>query len=164
MQGLHERGYDIVSTGGSAAAIEAAGVPVTAVDAVTGYPEMLDGRVKTLHPAVHGAILARRDVPAHMAAVEEHGITPIDVVVVNLYPFRATVTAEPAPAFEDGVEKIDIGGPAMLRAAAKNHAHCTVVVEPGDYAALLAAVADGAPDGAAFRKQCAWKAFQVRCR
>jgi phosphoribosylaminoimidazolecarboxamide formyltransferase / IMP cyclohydrolase len=160
VQSLHGAGYEIVSTGGSAKAIESAGVPVTAVDALTGFPEMLDGRVKTLHPAVHGGILACRDVPAHVDALAQHGISPIDVVVVNLYPFRATVTANPPPAFADGIENIDIGGPAMIRAAAKNHAHVTVVVDPGDYGALLEAL-KGGDGGETFRRRCAWKAFQV---
>eukprot|EP00951_Prasinocladus_malaysianus_P021390 scaffold176723_cov28-Prasinocladus_malaysianus.AAC.1 len=126
-------GYEVVSTGGSASTIEQAGVPVTRVDEVTGYPEMLDGRVKTLHPAVHAGILAMRDKPEHMAALDSHGIGEINLVVVNLYPFRATVTADEAPAFADGVEKIDIGGPTMIRAAAKNHKHVLVVVDPADY-------------------------------
>lgn len=164
LQGLHSHGYELVSTGGSAAAIEAAGVPVTAVDTLTGFPEMLNGRVKTLHPAVHGGILARRDLPEHMAALEEHNIAPIDIVVVNLYPFRSTVTAEPAPAFDVGVENVDIGGPAMIRAAAKNHAHVLVVVDPEDYEGLLGALGSEPGEGLqAFRKHCAWKAFQARC-
>jgi phosphoribosylaminoimidazolecarboxamide formyltransferase/IMP cyclohydrolase len=120
------------------------------------------GRVKTLHPGVHGGILARRDLPAHMAAIAGHGILPIDLVVVNLYPFRQTVTAAAAPSYEDAVENIDIGGPAMIRAAAKNHDSVTVVVDPSDYAPLLEQLAAGAaPDAAAaFRRRLAWKAFQ----
>ena len=164
-KGLHSSGYELVSTGGSAKAIADAGVPVTKVEQLTGFPEMLDGRVKTLHPAVHGGILARRDLPEHTKALAEHGIGAIDVVIVNLYPFRATVTAQPPPEFADGVENIDIGGPAMIRAAAKNHAHVTVIVDPADYQALLDAVGSGDAGGdgsAAFRRRCAWKAFQVR--
>lgn len=120
------------------------------------------GRVKTLHPAVHGGILARRDTPAHLSAIAEHSIAPIDVVVVNLYPFRATVTQTPPPAFADGVENIDIGGPAMIRAAAKNHGDVTVCVDPSDYGQLLESLGGAQSEGLAFRKTCAWKAFQVR--
>jgi phosphoribosylaminoimidazolecarboxamide formyltransferase / IMP cyclohydrolase len=166
-QGLHSSGVELVSTGGSAKAISNAGVPVTKVEAITGFPEMLDGRVKTLHPAVHGGILARRDLAEHATALEEHGIGMIDVVIVNLYPFRATVTVQPPPEFADGVENIDIGGPAMIRAAAKNHAHVTVIVDPSDYEQLLAAVGSGdggSGDAASFRRRCAWKAFQVRAK
>jgi phosphoribosylaminoimidazolecarboxamide formyltransferase/IMP cyclohydrolase len=152
-----------MSTGGSAAAIESAGIPVQKVEDLTGFPEMLDGRVKTLHPAVHGGILARRDVPSDMEALQRHSISPIHVVVVNLYPFRATVTAEPAPEYAAGVENIDIGGPAMIRAAAKNHAHVTVVVDPADYDELLEHGLADEEGAAAFRRKCAWKAFQVRC-
>ncbi|GAB4817630.1 hypothetical protein N2152v2_004676 [Parachlorella kessleri] len=167
-KGLVELGYEIVSTGGSATAIEKAGVPVKRVEELTGFPEMLDGRVKTLHPGVHGGILARRDVPDHMAAIEKHGIAPIDLVVVNLYPFRQTVTAASKPSFEVlapgavAVENIDIGGPGMIRAAAKNHEHVTVVVDPSDYAALLDQLRSGAAgsDALHFRKRLAWKAFQ----
>lgn len=119
-QALVELGWDIISTGGTAAALRAAEVPVLQVEKVTGFPELLDGRVKTLHPAIHGALLARRDVPAHMAAVKEHGIVPIDLVAVNLYPFQATIVQEGA-SLEDALENIDVGGPSMLRSAAKNH-------------------------------------------
>jgi phosphoribosylaminoimidazolecarboxamide formyltransferase/IMP cyclohydrolase len=167
-KGLSSLGYEIVSTGGSAKAIEALGVPVKKVEEITGFPEMLDGRVKTLHPGVHGGILAVRSDPAHNAAIEKHGIAPIDVVAVNLYPFRATVTRSPPPSFDEGVENIDIGGPAMIRAAAKNHADVAVVVDPSDYAPLLEALAaeqksgEGArsASGAALRKKLAWKAYQ----
>ncbi|PSC68677.1 Bifunctional purine biosynthesis [Micractinium conductrix] len=161
-KGLSDLGYEIVSTGGSATAIEAAGVPVKRVEELTGFPEMLDGRVKTLHPGVHGGILARRDLPAHMEAISQHNITPIDLVIVNLYPFRQTVTAAAKPSYEVAVENIDIGGPAMIRAAAKNHAHVTVVVNPSDYTQLLGALGGGssADEALAFRKRCAWKAFQ----
>ncbi len=120
------------------------------------------GRVKTLHPGVHGGILARRDTPGHMDAIAEHNIQPIDIVIVNLYPFRATVTAEQAPSYEVAIENIDIGGPAMIRAAAKNHAAVTVVVDPADYSELLQQLSGGleGEEGLAFRKRCAWKAFQ----
>jgi phosphoribosylaminoimidazolecarboxamide formyltransferase/IMP cyclohydrolase len=135
-QGLAQLGWDIVSTGGTAAALRGAGVAVTAVDQVTGFPELLDGRVKTLHPAVHGALLARRDQAEHLAALREHGIVPIDLVAVNLYPFRMTIS-RPDVSFEDAVENIDIGGPSMLRSAAKNHEFVLPVVDPTDYPAVL---------------------------
>ena len=155
--GLVELGWELVSTGGTYATISGAGVPVRQVEEITGSPEMLDGRVKTLHPAVHGGILARRDMPTHTEALAEHGIGPIDLVCCNLYPFVATVT-KPGVTFEEGIENIDIGGPTMLRAAAKNHADVLVVVEPSDYAGVLEAVRTNAAD-AAYRKRLAWKAF-----
>src|SRR5207244_9194841 len=125
-------GVELISTGGTAKLLQKEGVRVTEVSAYTGFPEMLDGRVKTLHPKIHGGLLARRDDPAHLAAIRQAGIAPIDLLVVNLYPFQATV-ADPDCRFEDAVENIDIGGPAMLRAAAKNHAGVAVVVDPADY-------------------------------
>ncbi len=125
-------GVEILSTGGTAQLLSREGVKVTEVSAHTGFPEMLDGRVKTLHPKIHGGLLARRDDPAHLAAIKKAGIDPIDLLVVNLYPFQATV-ADPDCRFEDAVENIDIGGPAMLRAAAKNHGGVAVVVDPADY-------------------------------
>jgi phosphoribosylaminoimidazolecarboxamide formyltransferase / IMP cyclohydrolase len=129
-------GVEILSTGGTAKLLEKEGVAATEVSAHTGFAEMLDGRVKTLHPKIHGGILARRDTEAHMAAIERAGIAPIDLVVVNLYPFQATV-ADPDSRLEDAIENIDIGGPAMLRSAAKNHASVAVVVDPADYAQVL---------------------------
>ncbi len=132
---LAARGVEILSTGGSAKALTEAGVEVTEVSAHTGFPEIMDGRVKTLHPKIHGGILARRDLEGHRAAMAEQEIAPIDLVVVNLYPFTRTVAA--GADFPTCIENIDIGGPAMLRAAAKNHDWVTVVVDPGDYAALL---------------------------
>jgi phosphoribosylaminoimidazolecarboxamide formyltransferase/IMP cyclohydrolase len=135
-QGLVDLGWDIISTGGTFATLRAAGVPVTAVEAVTGFPEILDGRVKTLHPAVHAALLARRDVAEHMAALEARKITPIDLLAVNLYPFRETV-AKPHVSFEDAIENIDVGGPAMLRSAAKNHESVIVISDPMDYTRIL---------------------------
>ncbi|MCP2013149.1 phosphoribosylaminoimidazolecarboxamide formyltransferase/IMP cyclohydrolase [Deinococcus sp. HSC-46F16] len=132
---LAARGWELLSTGGTLAALRAAGVPATAVSDVTGFPEILDGRVKTLHPAIHGGLLARRE-PGHLAELETHGIGPIDLVCVNLYPFRETVAR--GAAFEEAVEQIDIGGPAMLRAAAKNHAAVLVLVDPADYPLALA--------------------------
>jgi phosphoribosylaminoimidazolecarboxamide formyltransferase/IMP cyclohydrolase len=134
--GLQERGIALLSTGGTARVLADAGLSVTDVGTHTGVPEMLDGRVKTLHPRVHGGILARRDVEAHVDALEAHAIAPIDIVVVNLYPFRETV-AKPAVTLDEAIENIDIGGPAMVRSAAKNWAHVGVVVDPDDYARLL---------------------------
>ncbi|WP_338925796.1 bifunctional phosphoribosylaminoimidazolecarboxamide formyltransferase/IMP cyclohydrolase [Mycetohabitans endofungorum] len=133
---LHELGITLLSTGGTAKLLADAGLPVTEVADYTGFPEMLDGRVKTLHPKVHGGILARRDMPAHMAALEQHGIPTIDMLVVNLYPFVQTVAKEKCP-LDEAIENIDIGGPTMLRSAAKNHRDVTVVVDPADYAAVL---------------------------
>ncbi len=129
-------GVQILSTGGTAKLLEKEGVKVTEVSAHTGFPEMLDGRVKTLHPKIHGGILARRDLREHMAAIDKAGIPPIDLIVVNLYPFEATI-ADPDCTLENAVENIDIGGPAMLRAAAKNYAGVAVVVDPADYAGVL---------------------------
>jgi len=129
---------EILSTGGSARTLEDAGIPVRQVSDHTGFPEILDGRVKTLHPRIHGGLLARRDVDSHVEAMTDYGIQPIDLLVVNLYPFEATV-AEGAD-FETCIENIDIGGPAMIRAAAKNHAFVTVVTDPADYAAVEAAM------------------------
>jgi phosphoribosylaminoimidazolecarboxamide formyltransferase/IMP cyclohydrolase len=135
-RGLAALGVELLSTGGTAQLLQKEGVPVKEVSAHTGFPEMLDGRVKTLHPKVHGGLLARRDSEAHMAAIRGAGIEPIDMVVVNLYPFQATV-ADPACRLEDAVENIDIGGPAMLRSAAKNHAAVAVLVDPADYGHVL---------------------------
>ena len=139
---LHGLGWQIISTGGTARKISEAGIPVTTVDQITGFPEIMDGRVKTLHPAVHGALLARRDDAGHMAALEEHGFETIDLVAVNLYPFRETI-ARPDVTMEQAVEQIDIGGPSMLRSAAKNHRSVFVVVDPADYAEVLAAISAG---------------------
>ncbi|MCI0637121.1 MAG: bifunctional phosphoribosylaminoimidazolecarboxamide formyltransferase/IMP cyclohydrolase [Actinobacteria bacterium] len=141
--GLSELGVELVSSGGTAAALRDAEVPVTAVEEVTGFPEMLGGRVKTLHPAIHGGILADRRKPDHEAELREHRIEPIDLVVVNLYPFRETAASGAGP--DEVVEQIDIGGPAMVRAAAKNFASVTVVVDPAAYGEILAEIADGGP-------------------
>jgi phosphoribosylaminoimidazolecarboxamide formyltransferase / IMP cyclohydrolase len=135
-RGLVALGIQILSTGGTAKLLEHERIPVTEVSAHTGFPEMLDGRVKTLHPKIHGGLLARRDAPAHMEAIGRAGIEPIDLVVVNLYPFEASV-ADPACSFDHAIENIDIGGPAMLRSAAKNHAGVAVVVDPDDYGRVL---------------------------
>ncbi len=129
-------GVQILSTGGTAKLLEKEGIAVTEVSAYTGFPEMLDGRVKTLHPKIHAGLLARRDDPGHLAALRGAGIPPIDLLVVNLYPFQASV-ADPDCSFEEAIENIDIGGPALLRAAAKNHAGVGVVVDPADYARVL---------------------------
>ena len=136
-QALASRGVTILSTGGTATLLRDKGLNVMPVDQVTKFPEMLDGRVKTLHPAVHGGLLARRDSPEHMQALAAADFTPIDLLVVNLYPFRETL-ARPGASYEDVIENIDIGGPAMLRAGAKNHDGVAVVVDPSDYAGLLA--------------------------
>jgi phosphoribosylaminoimidazolecarboxamide formyltransferase / IMP cyclohydrolase len=134
---LARRGVQLISTGGTAKTLTDAGLTVVGISEVTGFPEMLEGRVKTLHPNVHGGILADRDKPEHVAAIEKYGIAPIDLVVVNLYPFAATV-ARPGVTLADAIENIDIGGPSMVRSAAKNHHGVAVVVEPSDYAAVLA--------------------------
>jgi phosphoribosylaminoimidazolecarboxamide formyltransferase/IMP cyclohydrolase len=140
-RGLHRLGYELFSTGGTLKALETASVDARPVSDLTSFPEILDGRVKTLHPAVHAGLLARRDRPEHMAALDEHGLKPIDLLCVNLYPFVETVAA--GAAFEDAIEQIDVGGPAMIRAAAKNHAGVVVVVRPERYAEVLQALADG---------------------
>jgi len=156
---LARLGVRLLSTGGTAKALADAGLPVTEIGDYTGFPEMLDGRVKTLHPKVHGGILARRDVPAHAAALEQHAIPPIDLVVVNLYPFRETV-ARPGCTLDDAIENIDIGGPTMVRAAAKNWQHVGIVVDPADYAALVAELeANGRALTTATRFALARKAF-----
>ncbi|MGH6930968.1 MAG: bifunctional phosphoribosylaminoimidazolecarboxamide formyltransferase/IMP cyclohydrolase, partial [Dongiaceae bacterium] len=136
---LAKHGVEILSTGGSAKALRAAGLRVVEVADHTGFPEIMDGRVKTLHPKIHGGILARRDLAAHRAALAEHGIAPIDLVVSNLYPFAATV--ESGAGREDCIENIDIGGPALIRAAAKNHGFVAVVTDPADYGAVAAELA-----------------------
>jgi phosphoribosylaminoimidazolecarboxamide formyltransferase/IMP cyclohydrolase len=156
---LHRLGVALLSTGGTAKAIRAAGLPVTEIGDYTGFPEMLDGRVKTLHPKVHGGILARRDLAEHVAALDAHGIPPIDLVVVNLYPFRETVAA-PGCTLDVAIENIDIGGPTMVRAAAKNWEHVGVVVDPADYGALVAELdAGGGALSPATRFALAGKAF-----
>ncbi|MEY2882872.1 MAG: Bifunctional purine biosynthesis protein PurH, partial [Pseudomonadota bacterium] len=155
---LAGHGVALVSTGGTARALREAGLTVSDVADLTGFPEMMDGRVKTLHPKVHGGLLADRDVPEHMAAMAAHAILPIDLAIINLYPFAATVAK--GAARDDIIENIDIGGPAMVRSSAKNHAHVAIVTEPGDYAALLAAMAkhDGATP-LALRRRLAATAF-----
>ena len=157
--GLCALGIKLISTGGTAKALADAGIAVVEVADYTGFPEMLDGRVKTLHPKVHGGILARRDSLEHAAALSKHGIATIDLVVVNLYPFRAAI-AKAGCTLEEAIENIDIGGPTLVRAAAKNHANVGVVVDPADYPALLAELrANGARLGDATRFRLAQKAF-----
>ncbi len=157
-EALAGHGVELISTGGTAKALRDAGLPVKDVSEVTGFPEMMDGRVKTLHPMVHGGLLAVRDDPQHVAAMEAHAIGAIDLLVVNLYPFEATVAR--GAERDDIIENIDIGGPSMVRSAAKNHAFVTIVTDPADYAELLDEVT--ARDGAtsqAFRIRMAAKAF-----
>ena len=156
---LAAHGVELLSTGGTAHALRAAGIAVTEVSEVTGSPEIMDGRVKTLHPRIHGGLLGR--IGTDDAVMSEHGIAPIDLLVVNLYPFAATV-ARPDCSYHDAVENIDIGGPAMLRAAAKNHARVAVVVDPTDYPALLTALDAGGTD-AAQRRALAAKAYAHTC-
>jgi phosphoribosylaminoimidazolecarboxamide formyltransferase/IMP cyclohydrolase len=156
---LLTHGVEILSTGGTAQLLKLNGVVVTEVADHTGFPEMMEGRVKTLHPKVHGGILARRDKPEHMRSMQEHGIAPIDMVVVNLYPFAQTV-AKPGVAMEDAIENIDIGGPAMVRAAAKNHEFVAVITDPADYAPIAAKLkADKGRLGFDDRFKLAGKAF-----
>jgi phosphoribosylaminoimidazolecarboxamide formyltransferase/IMP cyclohydrolase len=158
-RGLVASGVSLFSTGGTAKLLAANGIRVTEVADYTGYPEMLDGRLKTLHPKVHGGLLARRDLPHHMAAIKDAGIEPIDLVVVNLYPFQQTI-ARPGCTFEEAVENIDIGGPTMVRAAAKNHGGVAVATDPGDYAHILDEMrASGGALSAATRLALAKKAF-----
>ncbi len=155
---LAGHGVEILSTGGSARALREAGIPVTEVSEHTGFPEIMDGRVKTLHPAIHGGILARRDSPAHTDAMAAHRIAPIDLVVVNLYPFRETL-AKGAPR-DDCVENIDIGGPALIRAAAKNHDFVAVITDPSQYEAVAAELeAHGGAVGLALRRRLAAAAY-----
>src|SRR5690606_19093665 len=137
--GLVRAGWELVSTGGTRRALAEAGLPVVSVADVTGFPEMLDGRVKTLHPRIHGGILARRHRPDDLEALAAAGITPVDLVVVNLYPFAAAA-AKPDLAFDDLIEQIDIGGPSLVRAAAKNFQDVLVVVEPADYGRVIDAI------------------------
>ncbi|HEX9445547.1 MAG TPA: bifunctional phosphoribosylaminoimidazolecarboxamide formyltransferase/IMP cyclohydrolase, partial [Candidatus Binatia bacterium] len=157
-RGLAALGIEIVSTGGTAALLRQEKIPVKDVSEITGFPEMMDGRVKTLHPKVHGGILSLRDNPEHVAEMKSHGIGPIDLVVVNLYPFEATV--ERGAPFHDIVENIDIGGPSMVRAAAKNFAHVGVVVDPADYEPILNELKEAGRLGDETRFRLARKAFR----
>jgi phosphoribosylaminoimidazolecarboxamide formyltransferase / IMP cyclohydrolase len=157
-RGLTTHGVQLLSTGGTAKLLAQAGIAVTEVADYTGFPEMLDGRVKTLHPKVHGGVLARRDLPEHMAAIAAAGIEPIDLVVVNLYPFVQAV-ARPDCTLADAIENIDIGGPTMVRAAAKNYSGVAVVTDPADYAGILAALASEGGISEAVSLALATKAF-----
>src|SRR5215217_6437116 len=141
VRGLHDAGVALVSTGGSAALIESLGLPVTKVEDLTGFPECLDGRVKTLHPKVHAGILADRRLETHVQQLEELGVEPFDLVVSNLYPFRQTVLSGATP--DECVEQIDIGGPSMVRAAAKNHPSVAIVTSPARYADVVTALGEG---------------------
>src|SRR5512147_2367139 len=161
-RGLETLGAEILSTGGTAKALRDAGITVTDVAAYTGSPEILDGRVKTLHPKIHGGLLGRRSVPAHVEQMKQQGIGPIDVVVVNLYPFEATI-AKPHCPFEEAIENIDIGGPSMLRSAAKNHDDVLVVVDPTDYQRVLDAAKAGTVSHA-LRLELAMEVFQHTAR
>lgn len=156
---LVANGIEIVSTGGTKKALEDAGVATISIDEVTGFPEMMDGRVKTLHPKIHGGLLGRRDVPAHMQAMADHEIQPIDFVVVNLYPFKETIL-KPDVTEADAIENIDIGGPSMLRSAAKNHAAVTVLVDPIDYQVVLDELKADGQTTLATRKRLAAKVFR----
>ncbi len=157
-RGLRELGIEIFSTGGTKKSLEAAGVRIYSISELTGFPEILDGRVKTLHPAVHGGILARRDVPQHLSQLSQHHIELIDMVVVNLYPFVETVT-KVGVSLDEALENIDIGGPSMIRSAAKNFPSVLVVVDPCDYGSILRKLRRGNIDSA-YRKRLAQKAFQ----
>ena len=158
---LIAHGVELISTGGTAKAVKAAGIPVTEISDFTGLPEMMEGRVKTLHPKVHGGLLYRRDHPTHCAEAEEHGILPIDLVCVNLYPFVETI-AKKGTTLEQAIEQIDIGGPSMIRSASKNHASVTVVVDPDDYVRIVEAMANNngstTPE---LRARLATKAFSI---
>ena len=143
-KGLVALGWEILSTSGTMKLLKESGVPVTSVSDVTGFPEICDGRVKTLHPKIHGALLARRDIPEHMKELKDNDIDTIDLVCVNLYPFRETI-AKPDVTMEDAVEHIDIGGPSMLRSAAKNWESVTVVCNPADYETILSEIKAATP-------------------
>jgi len=157
-RGLTAQGWEVFSTGGTKKALAEAGVPVHGISDITGFPEILDGRVKTLHPMVHGGLLARRDLPSHMAELKKNNITPIDLVAVNLYPFVQTVS-KAGVSLPEALEKIDIGGPTMIRAAAKNFPAVVIVVDPADYEMVLKKLSSGGLD-LAERKKLAQKAFQ----
>lgn len=155
---LSEKGVEIISTGGTMKALRDAGVPVTYVSDVTGFPEIMDGRVKTLNPKIHGAILAVRSNPEHMQALAEHNITPIDLVVVNLYPFRETIS-KPGVTEAEAIENIDIGGPAMVRASAKNFKDVVIVTYPRRYTQLMEMLEKDGDIDARTRKELAFEAF-----
>lgn len=158
-QELKQLGWEIISTGGTKKALDEAGLATIAIDDVTGFPEMMDGRVKTLHPKIHGGLLARRDLDSHLDAAKTHAIELIDLVVVNLYPFKETIL-KPDVTYAEAVENIDIGGPSMLRSAAKNHASVTVLVDPADYAPVLAELTENGATTLDTRKRLAAKVFR----
>lgn len=155
---LHDKGIEIISTGGTMKAIEDAGIPVTYVSDVTGTPEMMDGRVKTLNPKIHGAILAVRDNPEHVKAMKEHGIKPIDLVVVNLYPFQQTI-AKPDVTLAEAIENIDIGGPCMVRASAKNNKYVAIVTNPSKYGEIISILQKDGEFSDQYRLELAQEAF-----
>ncbi|MGM0461905.1 MAG: IMP cyclohydrolase [Fibrobacterota bacterium] len=156
---LSQWGVEILSTGGTARILSEKDIPVTSVDSYTGHPEIMDGRVKTLHPKIHGGILAVRDEPHHMEDMKAQGIAPIDLVIVNLYPFEKTV-AQPDVSCADAIENIDIGGPTMVRSSAKNHAWVTVVVDPHDYNMLMREIETHGGVRFQTRRKLAVKAFE----
>ncbi|MBO1087414.1 MULTISPECIES: bifunctional phosphoribosylaminoimidazolecarboxamide formyltransferase/IMP cyclohydrolase [Enterococcus] len=158
-KGLRAAGIEIISTGGTKTALEDAGIETISIDEVTGFPEMMDGRVKTLHPKIHGGLLGRRDSESHMAAMEKEAIQPIDVVCVNLYPFKETIL-KPETTEADAIENIDIGGPSMLRSAAKNHAFVTAIVDPLDYEVVLAEIQQEGQTTLETRRKLAAKVFR----
>ncbi|WP_404430585.1 bifunctional phosphoribosylaminoimidazolecarboxamide formyltransferase/IMP cyclohydrolase [Sutcliffiella horikoshii] len=159
VQQLVDLGVEVISTGGTKKVLQDNGVKVIGISEVTGFPEILDGRVKTLHPMIHGGLLAMRDNESHKAQLEEHGITPIDLVVVNLYPFKETISKADS-TFEDAIENIDIGGPTMLRAAAKNHKDVAVLVDPVDYEGVIAELKESGKVEVATRRRLAAKVFR----
>ncbi len=156
---LRQLGWEIISTGGTKASLDAAGIDTIAIEDVTGFPEMMDGRVKTLHPNIHGGLLARRDLASHLTAVQENQLSLIDLVVVNLYPFKETIS-KPQVTYEQAVENIDIGGPSMLRSAAKNHASVTALVDPKDYDLVLRELSDLGATTYETRQRLAAKVFR----
>src|SRR3954470_7832545 len=157
-QVLSAAGVEIISTGGTAKALREAGLTVTDLSAYTGFPEMLDGRVKTLHPKIHGGLLFIRENAAHAAAAQQYGIKPIDLVVVNLYPFEQTV-AKPNVSLGEAIENIDIGGPAMLRSGAKNHESVTVITDPNDYETVAEQIREQGNTTLALRRTLAAKVY-----
>ena len=156
---LHELGVEIISTGGTMKAIKEAGIPVTYVSEVTGFPEIMDGRVKTLNPKIHGGILAIRSNPEHVSQMKEHGIKGIDLVVVNLYPFKETIS-KPGVTETEAIENIDIGGPAMVRAAAKNFRDVVIITNPARYTSLMAMLREHGDIDLMTRKNLAKEAFR----
>lgn len=158
-KGLRAAGIEIISTGGTKTALEEAGIEIISIDEVTGFPEMMDGRVKTLHPKIHGGLLGRRDSESHMEAMEKEAIQPIDIVCVNLYPFKETIL-KPETTEADAIENIDIGGPSMLRSAAKNHAFVTAIVDPVDYGIVLAEIQQEGHTSLETRRKLAAKVFR----